>query len=152
MNTILMAIILAPRFLFQIYFRPSKLYDFSNIDKKNKNIYRSSLLFQGLFLGMIMAVPHYLWYNNIVNSILFAVAVAVVFVVVVVSVVKGAAAVAFVPAFAIAWAGAGADEVSAESAFAFVVALAGSISFALTGANTVIIKVTLEFAGKQKKI
>ncbi|MGD2088352.1 MAG: hypothetical protein PVH61_19395 [Candidatus Aminicenantes bacterium] len=74
MKTILQAIKLAPRFLFQIYFQPSKVYDFIKVDKKNKNIYLWSSLFQGLFLGTIMAVPHYLWYNNSVYSILFAVA------------------------------------------------------------------------------
>ena len=71
------AIKLAPRFLFQIYFQPSRLDDFIRINKKNASIHGWSTLFQGLILGMLLAVPHYLWYNNITLSLLFAGAGAV---------------------------------------------------------------------------
>lgn len=116
MNTILQAIKLAPRLLFQLYFQPSKLYDFISVNKK---IYLWSLFIQGLFLGIIMAIPHYLVHNNSFNSIFFAIALAVA--------VAGAGAVEGADADAAAFVFAGAVVV----AFVFAVSVADAIALAV---------------------
>jgi hypothetical protein len=149
METILKAIKLAPRFLFQVYFQPAKLYDFIDADKKNRNIYLWSSVFQGLFLGMITAVPHYLWYNNIVNSILFAFAFAF------------AGAIAVPGAFKVVFAFESTFPVAVQFAvlLAFPVALvfagvfefSGPVAFAVALAFSAAIVGPVAVAGKQKK-
>jgi hypothetical protein len=130
MNTILQAIKLTPRFLFQIYSQPSKVIEFIDENENNTAIYSWSIPLQSVFLGIIIAIPHLMWYNNIVNSIVFAFAVAVAGAV--------AFAVAGAVAFAVAVAGAGVGAFVFAGGFVSVVAFkgAGLGVFSAAGAAT----------------
>lgn len=142
MKTILQASKLAPRFLFQIYFEPSRVYDFINTSKTYTSLYIRSALFQGLLLGFFSAIPHYFWYKNAAKSILFTIviagAVAIAGVVAFAIESENAAVVAgvFVAIVAIAGLSAGPKADASVIAFADAIAVAFAIAVAVAGVAT----------------
>jgi len=69
----------APRLVWQAVFQPSKDYAFLKESKENVYISVLAFSFFGLLFGAIFAIPHYYLYNNIRQSIFFAVAVTGIF-------------------------------------------------------------------------
>src|SRR3990172_7287849 len=78
MNILLQAIKLAPRLLWQSLFQPSKAYEFAHESEKNGYILILSSFLWGLGLGIVLAIPHYLLYHDVVGSVSFLFAVALV--------------------------------------------------------------------------
>jgi AAA+ ATPase superfamily predicted ATPase/MFS family permease len=132
---ILQALKSAPRLLRQFLFQPSKAYDFASKSKKNKYILIWTFFFTGLFIGIILAIPHYYFYHNLAQSILFAVAVAF--------------AVAFAGAFAGTFAGAVAvaAAVTVTAAVTVAAAVTGAFAIAVAGAVAGAVAIAVASAG-----
>jgi|GEM_PF-1656924 len=78
------ALKLAPRLFWYSYARPSKLYIFLNIEKKNKSIFLFSFFFIGIFITTGLSIFHFHFYQNLIRSIFFAFAILGTLVVIIV--------------------------------------------------------------------
>ena len=80
-SVIIQAIKLAPRFFFQAYLKPSKVYEFiKNSKRDNFNFIIFTLFLGGLLLGVALAILHWYFYRDLIQSTLFVIIVAGVFV------------------------------------------------------------------------
>ncbi|MGD2088653.1 MAG: hypothetical protein PVH61_20920 [Candidatus Aminicenantes bacterium] len=121
---IIQAIKMAPRFLWQIYVRPSNVYDFVIKGKEYKeNIFISTVafFFSGLLVGIVLAIPHYFFHHDLLGSLIFASEFGVAF--------------SFAFAFAVAALGAAAAANENESAVAGAVAVAAAVAAAFVVAD-----------------
>lgn len=75
-RVILQAIKLAPRLFFQSYFQPSKAYNFVKINKTNKFVFMWAIFFSGFLVSSVLASIHFYLYQNIAQSVLFAIIIA----------------------------------------------------------------------------
>ncbi|MGE5340389.1 MAG: ATP-binding protein [Candidatus Omnitrophota bacterium] len=74
-DTIIYAIKRSPYFYRDFFIQPSKIYNFITECEKNRLILVFTCFFSGLILGGILAVPHYYFYKDLWQSILFAIAI-----------------------------------------------------------------------------
>jgi len=63
------AIKLAPRLLWQMYFQPSKAYEFITADERNEYLFLWAFYFMGFFFGGILAVLHYYIYHQSISLV-----------------------------------------------------------------------------------